>query len=196
MKLDLHLLSFGIHAFCKNLDIVLQVQWIPRELNVEADALSREIDLDDWGVAQDFFNMIDQIWGPHSVDRFADNFNTKLSKFNSKYWCRGTSHVDAFSLSWEMENNWVVPPISLVVKAIKHIKASRAIATLVVPAWPSAFFWPLLFSNSSSFAKMVVHVLRFHDNSNIFVQGKNKKSIFGSKKFQSEVICVRLNGAL
>ena len=94
--------------------ISLQVQWIPREDNAEADALSREIDLDDWGVSQDFFNEIDRIWGPHTVDRFADNSNAKLSRFNSKFWCAGTSQVDAFSVSWQMENNWLVPPISLI----------------------------------------------------------------------------------
>ena len=65
-------------------------------------------------------------------------------------------------------------------------------ATLIAPAWPSASFWPLLFCKSNPLARMVLHVLTFTNASGIFVQGKNNKTIFGSKKFHSEVICVRL----
>ena len=133
--------------------------------------------------------------GPtYTVDRFADNSNAKLSRFNSKCWYTGASQVDAFSVSWQMENNWLVPPISLIPDVIKHVRASRVMATLIAPAWPLASFWPMLFSKSSPFARMVVHVLSFTNASGIFVQGKNNKTNFGSKKFHSEVICVRLNG--
>ncbi|XP_072014262.1 uncharacterized protein [Amphiura filiformis] len=75
MKLDLHTLSIDIASFCREENIDLHVQWVPREENTLADSLSREIDFDDWGVSQSFFNFMDSLWGPHSVDRFADNQN-------------------------------------------------------------------------------------------------------------------------
>ncbi|XP_072028447.1 LOW QUALITY PROTEIN: integrase/recombinase xerD homolog [Amphiura filiformis] len=53
------------------------------------------------------------MWGPHSVDRFADEFNTKLRTFNSKYWSPKTAHVDAFTCDWAGAQNWLVPPITL-----------------------------------------------------------------------------------
>ena len=56
MNVELHQLILDINLFCKNMGISLQVPWIPREDNAEADVLSREIDLDDCGVSQDFFN--------------------------------------------------------------------------------------------------------------------------------------------
>ena len=71
-------------SFCKNLVKALQVQWIPRTENEAVDSSSWEIDPDDWRVAQDFFHIIDRMWGPHTVDRFADDCNTKLAKFNPK----------------------------------------------------------------------------------------------------------------
>ncbi len=194
MKRELHMLSLDIANTCKSMGIMLQVQWVPRELNVEADLISREVDLDDWGVSREFFDMIDSLYGPHTVDRFADNLNCRLPRFNSKYWCPNTSLVDAFSVSWEGENNWLVPPIVLIGQVIKHVKASRAMATLIAPAWPSAPFWPLLFSKYSSFANMIVRYRRFHHSRDIFIQGRNKNSIFGSDKFSSDVICVRLDG--
>ncbi len=194
MKRDLQKLSIDIANRCKDLDVVLQVQWVPREHNVEADLISREMDLDDWGVSNEFFHRIDCLWGPHTVDRFADNLNCKISRFNSKYWCPNTSQVDAFSVSWENENNWLVPPIVLICQAIKHVGVSKALATLVVPAWPSSPFWPLLFSRNSVFSRMVVCSKTFQITGNIFVQGRNKNSIFGSKKFRNDVICLRLDG--
>jgi hypothetical protein len=98
---------------------------------------------------------MDKLWGPHTVDRFADNFNSKLDKFISKFWCSGSSHVDAFSISWEGDNNWIVPPISLVPRVIKHLQVSRAQGTLVIPDWPYAPFWPMLFGRNSQWAGIV-----------------------------------------
>ena len=55
MNLELQRLSLDIVNFCLCMNINLQVQWIPRSLNQEADLLSREIDFDDWGVSKVLF---------------------------------------------------------------------------------------------------------------------------------------------
>ena len=167
---------------------------MPRECNVEADVLSRQEDFDDWGVAPVFFRFIDSMWGPHTVDRFADEFNKKLPVFNSKFWSPNCTQVDAFSCDWSDDCNWLVPPISLVGKAVKHVKACKALATLVVPAWPSAPFWPMLFSPNSCYSTLVVDILKFSDPKFIFVQGRNPNSIFGTSKMTSAVLCIKLDG--
>ena len=66
--------------------IDLQVDWIPRSLNEHADAISRIVDFDDWGVSCKFFRYVDNIWGPHSVDPFAHSHNRKLPRFFSRFW--------------------------------------------------------------------------------------------------------------
>ena len=133
---------------------------------------------------------MDSLWGPHSVDIFADVYNAKLKTFNSKYWCPNTSQVDAFALSWQVENNWSVPPIDLVGQVVKHLKACKAQATLVIPYWPSAVFWSILFSSDSKVVSVVEKVFRFSDPSFIYFQRRNKNSVFGSDRFTSEVLCV------
>ena len=129
------------------------------------------------------------------MDRFADNIKCKLPKFNSKYWCPNTYQVDAFSVSWEGEVNWLVPPIAIIAQDIMHVRSSKAIATLVAPAWPSSPFWPLLFSRLSPYNSMIVNQKRFSDTTGIFVQGRNKNLIFGTDKFHGEVIYVKLDGS-
>ena len=45
------------------------------------------------------------------------------------------------------ENNWLVPPIFLIPKVLNHLVASGGRGTLIVPTWPSAPFWPLIFTD-------------------------------------------------
>ena len=70
----------------------------------------------------------------------ANNENTKAEKFNSKSWCSGTFDVNAFTVSWSRENNYLVPPIYLIPRVIAHIKQSSSKGVLVLPYWPSAAY--------------------------------------------------------
>ncbi|VDI60152.1 Hypothetical predicted protein [Mytilus galloprovincialis] len=55
---------------------------------------------------------------------------------------KGTSGVDAFAYDWSKFNNWVVPPVNLITRAINHMQMCKAKGVLVVPKWKSAIFWP------------------------------------------------------
>jgi hypothetical protein len=46
------------------------------------------------------FEYLDALWGPHMVDRFANDLNAQLSVSISKYYCNGTAAMDAFSQCW------------------------------------------------------------------------------------------------
>jgi hypothetical protein len=48
-----------------------------------------------WGIDESVFQILDQLWGRHTVDRFATDYNTKCKRFNSKYWCQNTEAVDS-----------------------------------------------------------------------------------------------------
>ena len=56
--------------------IRLEPEWIPREGNQIADYISRIVDHDDWMLNPMVFSELDALWGPHTVDRFADEYNT------------------------------------------------------------------------------------------------------------------------
>ena len=58
--------------------------------------------------------MIDKIWGPHTVDRFADYRNTHLEKYNRYMYDPFSSGVDALAQTdWGFENNYVNAPFRL-----------------------------------------------------------------------------------
>ena len=87
-----------------------------------------------------------------------------------------------------------MPPIDSIGQVLNHVRVCSAMGTLVVPYWPSAPFWPLLFSENRESRLLISRVVKIDNPEGVFVQGRNRNSIFGTKKFQSPVLCVRLNG--
>ena len=124
-KADIHSVALDIFSCCLQNRITLCPVWIPRSENELADKISKICDYDDWFVSQSFFIKIDRLWEPHTIDRFANSCNTKLTRFNSLFWCPGTEAADAFSQDWSADNNWLVPPIFLIASAIKYIIACK-----------------------------------------------------------------------
>ena len=120
-KADLHCLSLDIFSTCLQNTVNLYVKWISRSENCLADFVSKMVDYDGWSVTDVFFAFIDNIWGPHILDRFANSENKKLPRFNSLFSNPGCESVDAFSQNWHGENNWLVPPICLIPKTIQHL---------------------------------------------------------------------------
>jgi hypothetical protein len=124
--------------------------WIPRDLNQQADKLSRIQDRDDWSIDQKSFDYLDCVWGPHSIDRFASSTNARLVRYNTRYAHVGSEAVDAFTQNWAGDNNWICPPVSQILKCIQVCMQQRAQGTLVVPRWPSAVFYPSLLEGQFS----------------------------------------------
>ena len=191
-KPHLQELAFSIFSICAEFAINLDIVWIPRELNTKADYISNIVDYDDWQTTFEFFNFLDSMWGPHTIDRFASVNNAKLDRFNSLFWYSTTEAVDAFSQNWNSDNNWLVPPIYLACKTIKHLQFCKARGSLIVPKWPSAPFWTMLFGPDMSCKDFVYDVLEFAPYQNVFKHGSNDKSLFGSEQFSSRVLAVRI----
>ena len=190
-SLDLHKIALEIYELCLDNHISLLMKWVPRDSNVLADYYSKLCDIDDWGVSKDFFEFIDSMWGPHTVDRFANHYNNKVTRFNSLVWVPGTEKVDAFSVSWAGENNWLVPPVLLISKVINFLYACKASGTLIAPYWPSSPFWPMLTGENSRVKPFISDVLVFSKQQSIFIQHLNRNTIFGSEKFNSKILAVR-----
>ena len=118
MKLDLHRLAIKIFQFCAKHQIQLDVQWIPRTDNEKADYISRLIDIDDWQITQEFFQLIDNQWGPHTVDCFCQFLQCQARQVLFAFLEPGASGVDFFVQSLEFENCLVVPPVILIARAV------------------------------------------------------------------------------
>ena len=101
--------------------IQLYPEWVPLELNKQADYLSRQTDEDDYMLNPTYFAALDILWGPHTVDRFSSYKTQQIPHFYSRWLNPCTEAVDAFTVSWRGENNWVFPPPFLIPKMISHM---------------------------------------------------------------------------
>ena len=154
-KPHLQKLAIEIFEVCIKNDIRIFPKWIPRDLNQYADYLSKFKDTDDWSIDKGTFARICNLFGYPTVDRFADDKNTQVKVFNSKFYCPGTNAVNAFTQDWKDSYlNWLAPPISLIPATIRHVRFCKARGILLVPVWPSSQFWPIL-HNGTSFEKFV-----------------------------------------
>ena len=126
-KLDLHAIAVQLYHHCFAHKIFLECHWIHRQHNKTVDSISRIVDLDDWQLSPKLFQILDSKWGPHSLDRFASPYNTQLARFNSRSWSPGAEAIDAFTLDWSQENNWLCPPfVCLITKVISDLRACSA----------------------------------------------------------------------
>ena len=121
------------------------------------------------------------------MDCFASYYNKKVKNFFSRFWNPGCSGVDFFVQNLEGENCLVVPPVSLIARAIHYLHVSRAVATLVVPFWPSSYFWPII---SRKLSRFVVDYKRFEAAA--LGQGRNINSFLGSDRFTGFILAVRM----
>ena len=153
----------------------IEPEWIPREINQLADYLSRLMDFDDWMLNPVVFKELDALWGPRTINRFADWCNTQLPRFDSRYWSPGVEAVDTFTSDWSSENNWWCPPLYLVPRLIQHAKAQ---GTLVVPQWKSAPFWLLLFPDSLHPAKFIKGIRLLPQLETLFLAGRSGGNLF------------------
>lgn len=184
-KEHLQSICLELFAFCSEQSIELRPEWLPREENIRADYLSKDRDVDDFGLSPETFAYVSERFGPFTVDRFASDHNAKLPSFNAFYWCPGAAAVNSFTQDWGGgDRSYCFPPPSLVAPTLRHARACRARLTLVVLGWRSAPWWPLLSGSVASgrgFAPFVRRQLYFPAGREVLVPGRASRARFFGK---------------
>ena len=124
------------------------------------------------------------------MDRFASFHNSQLPRFNSRCWNPGAEAVDAFTVNWVGENNWLCPPIALIPRVLRHAQACSAKGTLVVPVWPSAAFWPLLCIANGCFAPFVKDARELPRVDTLFLPGLSGSVLFNGRMPNTRVLAL------
>ena len=182
-----------IFNICYPRSIGIGTEWIPRRENEQSDYLSKMYDDNDWGISDTLFCYLETNWGPHTIDRFANYLNTKLPRFNSRYWNPGSESIDAFICDWEHENNYLCPPIPLIPRVLRHAENCLAQGTLVLPVWSSASFWPLLLLDSGQgFAHFIKETLLLPTGKEYYMTGACN-SMFGREDLNFDMLTHRID---
>ena len=99
------------------------------------------------------------------------------------------------SVSWNDEVCWWVPPLYLVSRVIKHAKACAAMGTLIVPAWRSAPFWPMLCTDGVHFAGFVRRwtKIKYHDY--LIRDGRSGNNIGSAMNTDTDILAIFIDFA-
>ena len=192
MRPACHQFAIEIFKFCQQNEVNLSIHWVPRDLNKQADAISRlpeVLDTDDWGLTQQFFGILDKRWGPFTLDCFANSYNAKCRRFFSFFYVPGTSGVEAFSHDWRGEFCLWVPPVAVIGRCFEHAVRCQARGVLVVPLWKSAYYWPLL---TVVYSDYIIDWLQVRGKT-VFCHGHNTNSLLGSSDFDSDVVALLID---
>ena len=100
--------------------------------------------------------------GPHTIDRFGSFCSIQLPRFDSRWTNPCSEGVDAFSFKWNNENKWLFPPLKLIPRVLQHLAFSKVEGTLIIPEWPSAHWWPLIYQAKSCSINEVRKLLVIH----------------------------------
>ena len=191
-KQVLHRLATDMFEFSIKNNIQLVPQWIPRIDNKMADLMSKQLDLDDYMLDPNLFAIADIRWGPHTVDRFSSFRTRQIPRFCSRWLDPFMEVLEAFSASWNNENNWLFPPPCIIPRVLRHLQASKADGTLVVPEWHSAPWWPLLTYDGVNFRPMVTDWLIVDPYPNMIVPAVSGVGLFGDSTPKFRFILLRL----
>ena len=103
----------------------------------------------------------------------------------------GTSGIDAFTVDWKGKNNWLVPPPTLIPKVLNKLKQEKCNATLVIPEWTSAPYWPMLIDEKGNMKVIIVaHI--FFQGENLTKEGRGQSGIFGQQFLEFRLIGLRI----
>lgn len=174
-KPELQSIAISIFEVCMSFDIAIEIDWLPRSQNQKADYLSRIVDADDWSLSNCLFRLVDSRWGPHTVDRFSSYYNSQLPRYNSRFWNPGSEAVDAFTQDWSHDNNWLCPPVSLIVRTVRHLIVCKGNGTLIVPEWPSSYFWPFVNPFTGAVKHTVKEWLILPRLDPVFIEGRGQQ---------------------
>ena len=190
MKPDLQDLAMQIFKFSSLHTIHLEIEWLPRCLNEQADYLSKIIEKDDWGISFEILSMLINRWGTLDIDYFASEHNAKLPVFFSKFWCYKSAGVDAFTFDWGQGFGLYVPPVILVSRVLRKMESCRAKGILVVPEWRSANFWPLICSSYGQMKSFVLDWMYLPTEKSFYTACKNGIGMFGTEDLKFNMLAL------
>ena len=135
--------------YALNKQITLTAEYLPGELNHEADWESRHFrDSSNWKLNPTVFQALDHLWGPLTIDLFADRMNTQLQSYISWFPDPFAHGTDAFQIPWTNLRGYSFPPFSMICRCLAKIRKYQAAIVLITPTWHTQAWYPVLLEMS------------------------------------------------
>jgi hypothetical protein len=143
--------------------ILLTLEWVPREWNVRADALSKGRGSEWLLDAAEFASLQTRFarGAGFAVDLFASDEAYLMRPYFTWHCSLGGAGVNAFAQPWPRAPavGWCHPPFALLSRVLEYAREQQACICLIAPFWPRALWWPFLVESGGEwFQSFVVGV--------------------------------------
>jgi len=82
--------------------------------------------------------------GMGNINRTVSVNGPEIRPIHSRQICNTWTHnQDAFKEDWSQENNYMVPPLSLIPQTLLKIIKNQAKGLLIIPDWKSSWWYPV-----------------------------------------------------
>ena len=112
----------------------LTTSHIPGRLNIHADVASRKL-TESRVVSPPSLFWLNEQFGPFQIDPFTSYLKSRLPQFLSCGPDPLSTHVDAFTPSWEHFTNYTFPPFCLIGRCIAKMLQGNTHLNLIAPLW-------------------------------------------------------------
>lgn len=135
---DINRLLRELFDLCLEAGCAVQARWVPKDQLSEADALSREPNPSDWGLAPDLVTAICSRFDVMpTLDLFASAYHHVTSRFLSRYYEPGCLGVQAMASDWGRllppgQVAWAFPPQHLAGQVLAKVISDKVNVILIM----------------------------------------------------------------
>lgn len=142
-KIDLCNLTEEIFHWSSERGISLSASHIQGTKNVEADRLSRIVNVDtEWALRRSVFLKLCDIFFAPDTDLFANRINAQVKSYVSWGPDPGAVAFNAFNIPWSHGSFYAFPPFSVIGRALRKLVLDQATVLMILPLWPSQTWFP------------------------------------------------------
>lgn len=183
----LHAEAKKFWEWCETKNLWVFAEYISSRDNVEADTLSRIVNIDtEWQLADYAFHRITRVFGAPEIDLFASRLNTKCPTYCSWEIDPDALVINAFTITWTNLKFYAFPPFCLIIKVLRKIKNDKASGILVAPLWTGQPWFPI-------FMEMIEEsYLIFQPNNNLLISPYSTNH--HPRAFNLTLVAARLSG--
>ena len=134
----MNILAIDIWNWCISRNIHLSISHVAGCLSVEAEELSRGLNLNEdreWALYMDIFQEIVCRFGKPYIYLLVSKLNHKLEKYISFRPDPNAMAVDVFSISWTKQYVYIFSPFSTLSMVLRKIVEDEAEALVVAQLW-------------------------------------------------------------
>ena len=139
------------------------------------------------------FKELTCLGGPTPLTDLLVPITLRYQDLTLRVFQNGCVVVDAFSQDWGHDNDWICPPVCLLIRVVKYMELCKARGTVILPMWKSSCFWTSFGIDCVQWNSFVIDWVFSPKFPGLFIREKTRNSLVGSRPLDFDAIALRID---